>query len=275
MNKLLLLGALAATASAASAEDNRIATRYYNPSDIVTISARSGTQSTIQFEEGERIENIALGNSATWQVTPNKRASLLFVKPMTGAERTNMTVVTDRRTYLFDLSAHAGNAPLYLLKFSYPKPIVPITVAAKPDPALLAKAKAEAEAERPSPDQLNFAWATRGSKTLLPERLFDDGRSTWLAWPAEVAMPAILQRDPSGKEGPVNYVVQGAYVVVEGVPPLLVLREGKQVATLMPTGRSTRPVAGPPPLPGAQPASSTVPATAPVATPPQTASIAR
>ncbi len=53
-------------------------------------------------------------------MTPNKRASLLFVKPMQPTARTNMTVVTDQRTYLFDLVASPGATPVYVLRFTYP-----------------------------------------------------------------------------------------------------------------------------------------------------------
>ncbi len=38
----------------------------------------------IEFGHGERIENVAVGDSSAWQVTPNKRANLLFLKPLFG-----------------------------------------------------------------------------------------------------------------------------------------------------------------------------------------------
>ena len=64
---------------------------------------RAGLQATVAFADNERIENVAIGDSNSWQVTPNKRANLLFVKPLAARARTNMTVVTDRHTYVFDL----------------------------------------------------------------------------------------------------------------------------------------------------------------------------
>src|SRR5205085_7069271 len=76
---------------------------------------------TIRFSEDEHIENVAIGDSTKWQVTPNKRANLLFVKPLADRAVTNMTVVTDRRTYLFDLVASpTARDPLYVLSFKYP-----------------------------------------------------------------------------------------------------------------------------------------------------------
>ena len=229
-------------ASPVLAKDPRIATRLYNAGEIVAISGRPDIQSTIEFGEDERIENIAVGDSATWQVTPNKRASLLFVKPMKAPARTNMTVVTDQRTYLFDLMTTPGRAPLYELRFTYPpRPKPPVVVA--PAVAAAAITPVEPKPREATPADLDFNWAAVGAKQLLPNRTFDDGTSTWLAWPKDVTMPAILVRAPSGEEGPVNYTVKGDYVVVDGVPPQIVLRQGKLTATLTPGPRAPKPEA--------------------------------
>ena len=48
--------------------------------------------------------------------------NLLFVKPLEPSEQTNMTVVTNRHTYLFDLVASPRAKPLYVLRFTYPEP---------------------------------------------------------------------------------------------------------------------------------------------------------
>jgi type IV secretion system protein VirB9 len=247
----------------AIARDPRIATRLYDAGQIVTISGRPDIQSTIQFGADERIENIAVGDSSTWQVTPNKRASLLFVKPMKAPARTNMTVVTDQRTYLFDLVTTPGRAPLYELRFTYPQRPKPVMVAA-PVVAAAAIAPPTPKAPQTTPADLDFNWATKGARELLPNRAFDDGVSTWLAWPKDATIPAILVREPNGEEGPVNYTVKGEYVVVDGVPPQIVLRQGKLIATLTPAPRLPKPVP-----PADTPASET---TSPQTAAPQTAS---
>ena len=234
MTRLILLAALIATP--ALARDPRIATRFYNPNEIVTVHGHTGIQSTIQFGADEHIDNIAVGDSANWQVTPNKHASLVFVKPMQTTARTNMTVVTDRRTYLFDLVAGLGKAPVYVLRFTYPPEPEPVVTTAPP-PAVDALPSSADKAPEPTPADLNFGWATTGAKQLLPLRVFDDGKATWLTWARDATLPAILLREPNGQEGPVNYRVQGDYVVVDGVPAQLVLRQGKQMATLTPSPR--------------------------------------
>jgi len=226
--------AAAPTASKAADHDGRIASRIFDATAIVSLHGRSGIQSTVVFGDDERIENVAVGDSDAWQVTPNKRADLLFVKPMNAHARTNMTVVTDQHTYLFDLVATPGAAPVYMLRFTYPDRPKPA-----PQPVLAAPTPKPAPATPPAvalpqldPAALNFAWEAKGDKALLPSRSFDDGRRIYLAWPKDAGLPAILTRSPAGIEGPVNYMVHGDYVVVDGVPPQLVLRLGKQIATL-------------------------------------------
>jgi len=191
MIRTLLLAALVATP--AFAKDPRIATRFYDPSQIVVVHGHTGIQSTIEFGADEHIDNVAVGDSADWQVTPNKHASALTPEP----------------------------------------------------PAQVADKTPE-----PTPADLNFAWTSAGAKQLLPARTFDDGKATWLAWPKDSAMPAILVREPNGEEGPVNYRVQGDYVVVDGVPAQLVLRAGKLLATLTPSPRPAAPQPQPAALPG-------------------------
>ena len=122
-HKSLALSAIAlavATAAPAHAGDPRLVELKYDPAKVVVIEGRTNVQATIAFAEDELIENVAIGDSASWQITPNKRANLLFVKPLQPRASTNMTVVTDKRTYLFDLVAKAGSEPLYVLRFTYP-----------------------------------------------------------------------------------------------------------------------------------------------------------
>ena len=67
-------------------------------------------------------------------------------------------------------------------------------------------------------------------------RVYDDGTATFLAWPAGAPVPAILMKDEQGTEGPVNFAVRGDVIVVDGVPRELVLRSGKDMATLYNNG---------------------------------------
>ena len=228
--------ALLACSAAAQAADNRIRTLPYEPDAIVKILGKAGIQSTIEFADDERIENVAVGDSSAWQITPNRRASLLFVKPLNSHSRTNMTVVTDRRTYMFDLvSGDKAAAPVYALKFSYPndKPVE------APKPAQQAATISPQQQAVMTAEKLHFDWNKKGNGKLLPARVFDDGASVYLAWDKETPLPAILTLSEDRKEGPVNYRMSGEYIVVSPIPQNLVLRYGKTSAVLWPSRRIT------------------------------------
>ena len=218
-----ILALVLVASPAYSAPDPRLKRVHYEPDKVVSVQGRLGYQSMIEFGESEQIENVAVGNSAAWQVTPNRRANLLFLKPLSGKTRTNLTVVTDRRVYLFDLSvAAAGDAPVYNLSFTYdaPKPSGP-----RPQTRLAAAPPAP-------PAKLNFAWKAKGEKDLLPVQTCDDGHSLYLQWRPGTPLPALLTRGPDGIEGPLNYSQVGAFLVVDQVPKTLVIRLDKRVATL-------------------------------------------
>ena len=234
--------ALLSCTGAVAATDNRIRSVAYDPEQIVRILGKTGIQSTIEFGAGERIENVAVGDSSAWQITPNRRASLLFVKPLASRSRTNMTVVTDKHTYMFDLVAgEKSAAPVYALKFSYPndKKIEPV----KPVPQVAATTRPPATV---TADKLHFDWKSKGNERLLPARVFDDGTAVYLAWDRATPLPAILTQNEDRKEGPVNYQLRGDYIVISPVPANLVLRYGRKSATLWPTRRIV-----PPPQPAA------------------------
>jgi type IV secretion system protein VirB9 len=232
----LALACVLAAATPAMAQDARLVERMYDPAEVVRIDGRTKVQATIAFDDGERIENVAIGDSQAWQVTPNKRANLLFIKPLSPTARTNMTVVTDRRTYLFDLIASPKAKPLYVLRFTYPeepekeRPIVAgavnsLEIAAATDPYAVV-----------DPAELNFEWGRDGDKKLLPARVYDDGNATFLTWPDGSPIPAILIKDHKGVEGPVNFAVRGNMIVVDGVPAEIILRSGDDLASLVNEG---------------------------------------
>lgn len=231
--------ALLACAPAYGAADTRIRTEAYSPNQIVRILGKAGIQSTIEFADDERIENVAVGDSAAWQITPNHRASLLFVKPLTPRSRTNMTVVTDHRTYMFDLVAgDKWTTPLYALKFSYPneksadlaKPVEQAAVVAAPPVSPTVTA-----------EKLHFDWNTKGNGKLLPARVFDDGSALYLSWNHDAPLPAILTMSEDRKEGPLNYRMDGDYIVIDPIPQNVVLRYGSRTAALWPSHRIPSP----------------------------------
>lgn len=243
----LLAGSLALAAPAYAQDlapgapaDPRLVTQVFDEAQVYTINGRVKVQTTIKFAPDEAIQNVAIGDSSAWQVQPNQAQTLLFVKPLATSARTNMTVVTSRLTYLFDLVASPRNAPLYVMQFRYPE-----LERAAEEAAFAAAAQAEREAANEvelaaardpyavvDPARLNFDWAPAGERDLFPARAYDDGEALFLTWPAGTAIPAILTTNEEGDEGPVNFTVRGETVVVDTVPTQIILRSGKETATL-------------------------------------------
>lgn len=235
----LLLATALLPAAALAQDDPRLVERLYDPTVVVRIEGRTNVQTTIRFGEDEAIENVAVGDSTAWQVTPNRRANLLFVKPLAPRAATNMTVVTNRHTYLFDLVANPNaRNPLYILTFTYPEVLEPEggSALAGADPMLrpntVEMSAANDDLAVLDPATLNFAWTGTGVAGLLPQEVYDNGEATFLTWPEGRAMPAILVKDHQGNEGPVNFAVRDEVIVLDLVPGEIILRSGDDEALL-------------------------------------------
>ncbi len=234
---LAVIPVVLAVSQPATARDARLMERPFNENEVVRIEGKTGVQATIAFGKNETVENVAVGDSQKWQITPNKRADLLFVKPLESSARTNMTVVTNRHTYFFDLVASPKATPLYMLRFTYkdepqdaPLPGAIGLEALRPGERALAEG--DPMASPADLATLNFAWKRSGAEKLQPTRIYDDGEQTYLLWPEKSAVPAILIQNEKGEEGPVNYAVRGSAIVLPNVPDLIILRSGKASAEL-------------------------------------------
>lgn len=228
---LILLGG----ADAARPPDPRLRTLAYDPAAVVAVHGCLGYQSTIAFGPDERVETVALGDAGLWQAVASKRADLLFLKPQRTRAHTNMVVVTDRRRYVFELSAQAELActagkGLYELRFTYPDEPRPAPLA---ETAPLPPATPEPLAPpEPPPGARNAAYSFTGAAANVPQRVFDDGRATHMRWAAGVAAPAIYALGADKAETLVNYTIKGDDLVIDGVAAGFVLRRGNAVAVL-------------------------------------------
>lgn len=212
--------------------DPRILIAHYDPTEVVDVQATLGFQISIEFDPSERIENVAIGDALGWQVTPNRKANLLFLKPMDRAPETNMTVVTDQRVYAFRLSVRPGSprtddpTVAFGLRFLYPEPAM-----ATPTPVV--------EAPPTPPQALNRAYSYEGAAINVPTRVFDDGKATYFQFREGEDFPAIFAVDADGGEAVVNSFNREGYVTVDRVTRGWVLRGGGQTTRLHNDGFTT------------------------------------
>ena len=228
----LLLGALGlATAASAAVTptpgpgDARMRVVRYAPDEVVELTGDLGYQITVVFGEGERLENVSIGDAQGWQVTPNRKADLLFLKPIDRSAATNMVVVTNLRRYAFELKVRPRPAApgdpsiIYGLRFLYPPPPAPPPPAAKPPAS-------------PLPQVVNAAYSYDGSPRNLPLRVFDDGKSTYFQFAAAGDYPAIYAVGSDKAELVINFSFHDGYLVVDQIAPGFVLRRGADTTRL-------------------------------------------
>ncbi len=104
------------------ATDSRIKTYVYNENDVYLLLIDTGFQSSIEFSQGEKIQTISLGDSYSWSVTP--LGNRIIIKPLEPNVRTNMMVITNLRTYQFDIVSKSDDAHRdvsYVIRFYYPE----------------------------------------------------------------------------------------------------------------------------------------------------------
>jgi type IV secretion system protein VirB9 len=197
----------------------------YDPAQVVLLQGTLGYQTLIEFSPDEHIENVAVGDATSWQITPNRKADLLFVKPMNDAPVTNMTVVTNLRHYLFELhvAPRGGEKDaVYTLRFQYQE--TAMAIAAAPPPAQ--------PAPPPPPQVVNQAYSYDGSPKVLPVRVFDDGHATYFQFPEGEEYPAIFSLDADKHEVVVNSYMRGGFLAVDRVARGFVLRQGRDATNI-------------------------------------------
>jgi type IV secretion system protein VirB9 len=210
--------------------DPRIRTVTWREDRVIGLIGHYGYQIAIEFPDGDYIESVAIGDSLTWQATPNKRGDALFIKPVDQGEATNMTVLTSNRSYNFELVAKRrdattpGSEITYLLRIKLPEAAEKPGDLKEPLPALVEHL------------DHNKRYSYLGSAENLPSRVFDDGKSTTFEWPEGVETPAIFVRRPDGKESIVNFSYQGKAIVVHQVAREFILRNGKDVTRVFNDG---------------------------------------
>ena len=184
----------------------------------------------IVLQPGETLGAVAAGDTVRWVIGDTtsgggdtKRTHVL-VKPFTAGLSTNLVITTDKRTYHLALTS-TDRAVMSALSWTYPQ-----------DQLIALKAAAErARAEQPvavglQVEQLHFNYAISGDQPVWrPLRAFDDGRQTFIEFPANLGVgeaPPLFLVDSKGTASLVNYRVQGRFYVVDRIFDTAELRLG-------------------------------------------------
>jgi type IV secretion system protein VirB9 len=199
----------------------------YQPGALFELYTNPNYVSTILLEPGETLNDIAAGDTSRWMVTEasaeteSDPRTIVLVKPQTSGLRTNIVLITDRRTYLIEAVSGGGTAYAAQVAWVYPQ-----------------NAGATASG-LPSIDRLNFSYRIRTVRgrapVWTPSRVFDDGRRTWIEFPPGVAaadMPPLFVVTGEGAEI-VNYRVQGQRYVIDRLFDRAELRLGARAPVVV------------------------------------------
>jgi P-type conjugative transfer protein TrbG len=204
---------------------------------LYQVYASPGEVTDIALQEGEQLVGsgpVAAGDTVRWIIGdtvsgtgPNQRVHILL-KPTRPDLETNLVINTDRRTYHLELRATPST---YLASVSW----------TYPQDQLVALKAANAVRQRKAPiatginlAALHFGYRIDGKARWRPERVFDDGRQVFIAFPIDVAtgeMPPLFVIGAKGATELVNYRVQDHYMIVDQLFDTAELRIGTKKDT--------------------------------------------
>ncbi|GEO86696.1 conjugal transfer protein TrbG [Aminobacter sp. DSM 101952] len=249
---LVLLGPLAAHAELVARPgrlDPRIRSLPYSAEQVFLVTGTYGLVTTILFGADEDITQVVAGDTVSWQILTSADRRSLTLKPMEKDAATNLSVVTTKRTYSFDLRVNDTKAmqnQTFKLRFTYPE-----------DAGLKGTAELwkQAQDAQRNPniknirrDKVNYDYGFKGSDGAKPLWVFDDGLKTFMKFTGDI--PAIFIVDGRRRESLVNYRREADYIVIDKVSRQWTLRFGTEAETCLFNLRTT-PADIPAPIEGA------------------------
>jgi type IV secretion system protein VirB9 len=197
---------------------------------IYQVYTAPGAVTDIALQPSENLVAVAAGDTVRWVIgdttsgTGADKRTHILVKPFTSGLATNLVVTTDRRSYHLQLTATSRTA-MAALSWTYPADQL-IALRRAADQAAAAAPVSEGLAV----DSLHFNYAISGdAPAWRPLRAFDDGRQTFVEFPASIAVgdaPPLFVVGPTGEAELVNYRVRGRYYVIDRIFDAAELRLG-------------------------------------------------
>lgn len=184
---------------------------------LYQVYAAPGRVTVVLLQPGEELVTVAAGDTVRWIVGYTSSGSgdalrvNVLVKPIRSGLKTNLVIITSRRTYLLELTS-TEKAWMASVSWDYPKN------------RMLALQRQAASAAAPvdtglSMEKIRFRYAVSGSNPpWKPLRAFDDGEKVYIQFP-----PGIAQGEPlplfvisvQGDGQLVNYRFRPPYYIVD------------------------------------------------------------
>jgi len=209
---------------------NAVQVYPFSEGAIYQVYTSPGAVTDIALQPGESLIAVASGDTVRWVIGDTtsgsgaEKRTHVLVKPFSTGLKTNLVITTDRRSYHLQLASTAKTA-MAALSWTYP------------EDELIALRHAAEVAEAAAPvargltvEQLHFNYELSGDRpSWRPLRAFDDGRQTFVEFPATISVgeaPPLFVIGPSGAAELVNYRMRGRFYVVDRIFDAAELRLG-------------------------------------------------
>ena len=187
-------------------QDARVRHVSWSASDVIRIDTSLLVNTAVELGPGERINQVLLGDSESFEVEVLSNRNTVSIKPVVGGAATNMTIYTNRRAISFSLTEGRSRTPTFRLVVNMPDdaPAIP---------------------QRPGGGR-DVGYQVSGDSSLRPLRVWNDGTSTFFEFGRDLR-PSIFGLNGSGYEITQNSQTRGAVVRVNGVRDDYTIRIGE------------------------------------------------
>ncbi|MDR5729985.1 MAG: P-type conjugative transfer protein TrbG [Terriglobia bacterium] len=187
--------------------------------------------SDIALQPGETLSAISAGDTVRWTVGDTSSGNgqskqvHVLVKPFAPNLKTNLVILTDKRTYHLELQS-TDHVSMAAVSWSYSDGGLITDKADSPAAAAMASVDTGVALQ-----DLNFRYAISGDNPpWKPIRAFDDGHKVYIEFPERIDQgeaPPLFVIGPDGGSELVNYRVRGNYYVVDRLFGAAELRLGQ------------------------------------------------
>lgn len=202
----------------------------------------------IALQPGEALGAVAAGDTVRWTIgdtssgTGDAKRTHILLKPFAAGLSTNVVITTDRRTYHLSLVSTSATA-MAALSWTYPAD------------TMIAVRRQQQQIEATAPvaqgvplENLSFAYTISGDMpSWRPLRAFDDGRQTFIEFPANLGVgeaPPLFLLGAKGEAELVNYRVRGRFYIVDRLFAAAELRLGTKRQDIVRIAKDSAPVTG-------------------------------
>lgn len=232
----------------AEVTDTTVQRIAYDQNKATLIKAKHGFVTHIDLATDEHIvkDGVGGGDGDNWMVSANVGSNFILLKPKKNAHNCNLTVKTDKRSYVFDLrilSHHAADKGTWHVAFTYEnEPLTPAAIKQQKAQTELAQIKALQAISPPVKNTHYSMQVMPQSDGIAPKAAWDDGNFTYLLIPNHREIPAVFKVTVEGNKTTNNEIIRNETMVnthmegdnkdtlvIHGVAKQYVLRLSQQV----------------------------------------------